>query len=254
MPIITNQNSDPWIEKVDQEKKLKDEIREEVISEIKEKKRKKLFTCCLLELLFVILVLGGIVTAIAKTGLIDIPVFSKLFYEAPTPDREVSTTPGEEKKFEDILAEKIKQQIKVGEKSDTGQLNIALNFTEEELTGFLKAAEINEDYPFSNSQISISSDGVEIFGQLKEFNQTFLTATLKPEVVGEELKISFTKISIGNLSLPPAIGNFFINKFLKDQLDSIKELISKNGKLENIELSPGKLIFYGTLSAATLTK
>lgn len=254
MSIITNQSPDPWIKKVDKKEKLKEEIRGEVISEMKKKKHKKIFTCCFLKLLIVILILGGIATIVAKTGIVDIPVFSKLFYKTPTPERIVSANIDKEKSFENILAQKLEQQIESGKKSETdGQkIEIALDFTEEELTGFLKNAEATENFPFSYSQISISPDGLEVFGQLKELNKTFLTIILKPEVTEGNLKISFKEIKIGNLSLPPAIGNFLVDKFLKDQINSTQETISKNGKLENIELADGKIVLHGLIDVASL--
>lgn len=248
MPVFTNQSHDPWIEKVDEKEKLKEEIRGEVISEMKTKKRKKFFTCCFLKLLIVILVLGGITAIVAKTGMVDIPVFSKFFYKTPVPTQVISGETAGDKLFEDVLAQKIEQQIK-SEKSivDGQKVKITLDFTEEELTGFLKDAQENEDFPFSASQISINPEGMEFFGQFKELNKTFLTVAIKPEVADGNFKISFEKIKIGNLSLPPAIGNFLINSFLKDQINSLQEIVSKNGKLDGVDLSDGKILLHSLI-------
>lgn len=255
MSIVTNQSSDPWIKEVDQKEKFKDEIRGEVISEMKKKKHRKIFTCCFLKLLVVILILGGLAAALAKTGVVDIPVFSKLFYKPPVPERVVSVNTSSEKSFEDILSQKLEQQIKSGEKSEDGKkIEVALEFTEEELTGFIKNIETGENSPFTNSQVSVNSRGVEIFGQLKELNKTFLTVVLKPEIVEGDLKISFNKIKIGTLPLPGAVGNFLADRILKDQIKSAQESISKNGKLESIELLDGKIIFRGLIDVATLVQ
>lgn len=255
MSIITNQPPDPWIKKVDEKEKIKEEIRGEVISEMKKKKHKKFFTCCFLKLLIVILILGGIAATVARTGIIDIPVFSKLFYKTPTPERVVSVDV-EEKNFENILSQKIEQQIKLNKisEADTQKVEVTLDFTEEELTSFLKGAEGTENFPFADSQISISPDGLEIFGQLKELNETFLTVVLKPEVTDGDFKISFKEIKIGNLSLPPVIGNFLVDKFLKDRIDSIKQTISKNGNLKSIDLSDGKILLHGLIDATSFVK
>lgn len=255
MPIITNQSSNPWIEKVDQKEKLKEEIRGEVISEMKKKKHRKIFSCCFLKLLFVILILGGLTAALAKTGVVDIPVFSKLFYKPPAPERVVLADVGAEKSFEDILGQKIEQQIESGEKSEDGKkIEVSLEFTEEELTGFIKDIEASENSPFTNSQVSVSSEGVEIFGQLKELNKTFLTVVLKPEITEDDFKISFKKIKIGTLPLPGALGDFLADKLLKDQIESVKKIISKNGKLESIDLLDGKIIFRGLIDIAALVQ
>ncbi len=255
MPIVENQSFDPWMEKVDEKEKLKRELREEVVSEIKKKKRGKFFGCCFLKFFIIVLILAASIALLAKTGLFDIPVFSKIFYQAPAPEREVAANTAEEKSFENLLAQKLDQELRSGKNlAAGGEIPVTLEFTEEELTGFLKTAETGEDYPFTEAQISITPQAIEIFGQLKEFNQTFLTVALRPEIKNGELEIIFQKIRIGNLSLPPAIGNFLTDKLLKDQLDSVKKLISENGNLENIELTEGKIIFQGEVATETFTK
>ncbi|MFA5413785.1 MAG: hypothetical protein WC348_04620 [Patescibacteria group bacterium] len=251
MSLTTNQSSSPWIQKVDEKEKLKDEIRGEVISEMKNKKRRKFFTCCFLKLLIVVLILGGITAVIAKTGLVDIPVFSKLFYKTPSPERMVSVNPDEEKKFEDVLAQKLEEQI--GSKAE-GQQEVALEFNEEELTSFIKSLESTNDYPFTNAQVSVTPEAIEIFGQLKDLNQTFLTVALKPEITDGNLKITFEKIKIGNLSLPAVLGNLLVNRLLKDQISSAEDVISKNGTLESIDLLDGKIIFHGEINTSDFSK
>lgn len=255
MSIVQNQSFDPWMEKVDEKEKLKRKIREEVVSEMKKKKRGKFFGCCFLKLFILVLILAAATALLARTGLFDIPVFSKIFYQEPTPEREVAANTAEEKSFENLLAQKIAEQLKTGKNLSTdGEAPVALEFTEEELTGFLKIAETEENYPFTQAQISITPEAIEIFGQLKKFNQTFLTVTLKPEIKDGDLEIIIKKIRIGNLSLPPAVGNFLTDKILKDQLDPVKKIILENGNLENVELTEGKIIFKGVVDTETFTK
>jgi hypothetical protein len=251
MSLITNQSSSPWIQKVDEKEKLKDEIRGEVISEMKNKKRRKFFTCCFLKLLIVVLILGGITAVVAKTGLVDIPVFSKLFYKTPSPERIVSINPDEEKKFEDVLAQKLEEQI--GSKAE-GQQEVALEFNEEELTSFIKSLESTSNHPFTNAQVSVTPKAIEIFGQFKDLNQTFLTVALKPEITDGNLKITFEKIKIGNLSLPAVLGNSLVNKLLKDQISSVEDVISKNGTLKSIDLLDRKIIFHGKINTSDFFK
>ncbi len=253
MTRIEDPSSDPWIKEIDEKEKLKDEIRGEVIKEIKNKKRKKFFTCCFFELLFTILILGGLAAAVAKTGVITIPVFSKLFYDKPAPQRIVSINPGETKSFEEKIAEKI-GQLKFKTPAAGENPEVALEFTEEELTGFIKSMEAAENSPFTDSQVSVSPEGIEIFGELKDLNRAFLTIALKPEVINNNFKISFQKIKLGNLSLPASLGNFLADKLLKDQIDSAEKSVAEFGKLESIELFDGKIIFRGQLDASAFTE
>lgn len=253
MTRIEDPSLDPWIKKVDEKEKLKDEIRGEVVREMKTKKRKKFFTCCFFELLIIILILGGLVAAVAKTGVITIPVFSKLFYDKPAPQRIVSISPDETKSFEEKIAEKL-EQLKFKTPAAGENPEVALEFTEEELTGFIKSVEADENSPFAGSQVSVSPEGVELFGELKDLNRAFLTITLKPEVINNNFKISFQKIKLGNLSLPASLGNFLVDRLLKDQFDSAEKSIAEFGKLESIELFDGKIIFRGQLDASAFTE
>ncbi len=249
-------SSDPWIKEKDEKEKLKEEIREEVVGKIKKKKRKKFFTCCLLELLFLILILGLVTTAIAKTGLVDVPVFSKIFYKLPVPQRVVTVTPEEIKNFSADVTKKLEQevasQIKPGV---TGQkVEISLEFTEKELTALLQNLTTNGDSPFKNSQISVTPEGLEIFGEINEPKKTYLTVNLKPEIRDGDLKIKIKKIKIGTLPLPAIFGNFLVEKFLNAQLNEIRDEIGKAGELKNISLDEGKITLRGLADILVFTE
>jgi len=249
-------SSDPWIKEKDEKEKLKEEIREEVVGKMKRKKRKKFLTCCLLELLFILLILGLVATAIAKTGLVDVPVFSKIFYKPPTPQRVVTVTPEEVKNFSADITNKLEQEVKSQIKPGvTGQeVEISLEFTEKELTALLRNLTANGDLPFGNSQISITPEGLEIFGEINEPKKTYLSVNLKPEIKDGDLKIKIKKIKIGTLPLPAIFGNFLVEKFLNTQLDEVRDEIAKIGKLENIKLDEGKITLQGMADVLVFTE
>lgn len=248
--------SGPWIEEKDEKEKLKEEIREEVVAGMKKKRHKKFLTCCLLELLFVLLILVLIATAVAKTGLVEIPVFSKIFSKVSSPQRVVTITPEEIKNFDTDITKKLEQEVKsaiVPGRTDQ-EVEISLEFTEKELTVLLQTLGSNGNLPLLNPQISITPEGLEIFGEISEPKKMYLTINIKPEIRDNNLEIKIKKIKIGTLSLPAIFGNFLVERILKTQLDEVRDEISKIGKLENINLEDGKITLRGLVDILVFTE
>jgi hypothetical protein len=249
-------SSDPWIKEKDEKEKLKEEIREEVTRDIKKKKHKKFFTCCLLESLLVVLILGSIAAGLAKTGLVEVPVFSKIFNKPPVPQKVVTVTPEEVKNFSTDITKKVEQEVRsalVPGVTDQ-KVEINLEFTEKELTALMQNLETNGDLPLKNSQISITPEGLEIFGEINEPRKTYLVINLKPEIRDGDLKIKIQKIKIGTLSLPAIFGNFLVEKLLNAQLDEVRDEIAKVGELKNINLGEGKITLSGLADVLVFTE
>lgn len=256
MTRLDENSPDPWLQEKSKEAKMKEEIREEVIKELKRKKRRKTLTCCMLELFLVILVFSLIATAIAKTGFFKIPIFSKLFYKTPSPQKIINITPEEIKNFEIDLTKKLKSQVESQiQPGVSGQkIEVALEFTEKELTAFLRTLEMQGTSPIKNAQVAITNETIEIFGEITEPSKTFLTVALKPSVENDKLKITLQKTKIGALSIPPSLGNFIIDKFLSSQLQAVEEAIGKAGKLESINFKDGKVILHGLIDILVFTQ
>jgi hypothetical protein len=256
MTRLDENSPDPWLPEKSKEEKLKEEIREEVVKELKSKKRKKALTCCALEFILVLLILSLLAAAIAKTGLVVIPGFSKIFYKTPSPQKIVSITPEEIKNFEVDLTQKLKNQVESQiQPGVAGQkIEVTLEFTEKELTAFLRALENQGTSPLKNSQISITQESIEIFGEIETPSKTFLTVAMKPDILNDKLKITLQKIKIGTLPIPLAFGNFIIDKFLNNQLRAAEESIGKAGKLESIILEDGKVVLRGLVDVLVFTQ
>jgi hypothetical protein len=229
-----------WLPEKSEKEKLKEEIRGEVIKELKKKKRRRTLGCCLIEILSLLIVLFLGVTALAETGLFKIPFFSN-FYTPPQPIREVVL--GEEvKEIDRIIEQKIKKQIE--EKMKPGitdqEIEIELIFSENELTAFLEKSIKSGLIPLEFAQIAITPREAEFFGKLKEPLKAILTVRVKPEFKDNQLTLKFTKFKLGNLPLPAFVGNFLFEKFMNEQLNWLLKTIAK-GKIKNIELENEKL-------------
>jgi len=248
---------DPWLREKSEKEKLKEEIRDGVLKEMQRKKRGKILTCCILVLLLTIFFSSLIAAAIAKTGLVDVPIFSKILSKTPAPRRIVTVTPGETENFETAVTQKLKSQVEPRIKPNgTGQkIPVRLEFTEKELTLFLKDIEAQQEEPFmKNAQITVAEDAIEIFGEMQQPKKIFLTLGLRPELKNGDLTVALTKIKLGTLSLPVSLSNFWVNKFLNDKLKTVGETISKVGKIENISLEDGKIVLQGLVDILVFTK
>lgn len=247
---------DPWLEEKSKEEKMREEIREEVVSNVKRRKRKKFLTCCLLIVLAVIFVLVSAAVALAKTGLVDVPVFSKIFYKTPAPQRVVTVTPEEIANFNLNATKKLENEVKPRiSPGVTGQkIEVSLEFTEKELTAFLRSLETNGESPLLNSQISITPESLEIFGEINKSTKTYITIGLKPEIQDGNLKITIQKIRIGTLPIPAVFGNFLVEKFLSEQLRKTEEAISKVGELKSVVLGEGKITLMGLVDVLVFSQ
>jgi hypothetical protein len=168
----------------------------------------------------------------------------------------VTVTPEEIINFNEAATKKLENEVKPRiSPGVTGQkIEVSLEFTEKELTAFLRSLEMNGESPLSNSQIGITPESLEIFGEINKPNKTYLTIRLKPEIQNNNLKITIQKIKIGTLPIPAIFGNFLVDKFLSDQLHKAEEEISKVGKLESISLDEGKITLRGLVDVLVFEK
>lgn len=239
---------DPWLREKSEKEKFKEEVRGEVVKELKKRKRRKTLSCCLLGILFLLLILFLSFTAVAKTGLIEIPFFSKFFYKTPEPQRVVKVQQEGAENLEEIFENKIKSQVeeKMVLNQETQKVEVELEFVEEELTAALLRGIATGSLPLSRAQIAVLPKEVEIFGKLSN-PEVFLTINFQPKIQNGQIAVKITKFKLGNLSVPVFFLNFFIEKFLKDQMAQINEIVSKGGKLEEIRLEEGRVVIKGVI-------
>lgn len=247
---------DPWLQQKSKEDKMKEEIRAGVMEEMDRKKKKKRVACCSLIAAAVILFLCLLAAGTAKSGIIDVPVFSKIFSKKPSPQRIVEVTPEEVKNFETDITQKLKEQVEPKvEPGKTGQkVDVSLKFTEKELTAFLRSLELTDDLPLKHAQAVITPDAIEIFGEISAPSQTYLTLSFKPNLIDNSLQITLKKIKIGTMPLPTAWGNFLAEKFLSPQIQNAQDSIRKVGELESISLAQGELTVRGLVDVLIFTQ
>ena len=88
-------------------------------------------------------------------------------------------------------------------------------------------------WPKRSNQVSALLDfhKIEIFGLLLKPISANITIVFKPEIFDQKFDLNLIELKIGNLSLPPVIGEKLINYFFGGMLNQVGDL-----KIANINL------------------
>lgn len=179
--------------------------------------------CFLIFILFIILVLC-IFISVAKTGLVQIPIISSIFYHEPQPSEIINSA-------SDFA---LKDRFNI---QSNGDQSVGIILTQEELTTLVANYE-----KFDQAQIAINDLNLELFALTKfsENKKAYLTANFIPIVKNQKLDFKITSFKIGNLKVPVLIANFsksLLMGFWQDQLAIINNL-----KITKVDLKKGQLI------------
>jgi len=187
--------------------------------------------CCLFFLIILIFFLLIATAAIAKTGIIEIPVFTRLFYRLPQPSRTIEIS--------DLG--KFFQPFGVQFLPDD---SLAVEFTEEQLTFLLRQylTGKKDSYFADNAQAVIINQEIEFFGLLIKPISANLTLKLRPKLIDNNLALDLAGAKIGNLDLPVPVADWLIDKLFQNKLAEFKQKI-KDFQLTDLNLSEGKLNF-----------
>jgi hypothetical protein len=200
--------------------------------------RSKLKLTCLFLFLFFILSFGFIaLAALARTGILEVPILSKFFYQIPKPTHQVEISQEDLSKFQNGL-----QIVNDGNQA-------TLIITEKELTYILRQVLSSGQYPeFANNlQATISNDEIEIFGLMTKSLKINLTMRVKPEVLDGKPNFKIIEFKAGNLSLPPAAISWLPKSLLSDKLIKLNDNLSQFGRIDRIELASGQMTVVGKI-------
>ncbi len=229
---------------------------------------RKLTSCfgCLvfLAIFFIVLFLLGSI-ALAKTGLVEIPVISNIFYEKPRPSRVVEVSDEEveniymnvqrdmENRMKSLLMDRVmnakfdlaQQEFKI----DQNPVRINLLFTEKDLTAIMKKGLAGrKDMPVSDMQIAILPEEMEIFMELEQPVKGILTVNVVPRAEDGKLDLKIRKARLGNMPIPAFLLDLFTNNILKSKIDELNDQLFMGANLETLQLSDGKVEMTGLLT------
>jgi hypothetical protein len=235
------------IEKGSEVKEELQQMKGEVIKEISSTKKRHPFRNC--TFLFFILIIGlfsVVAWAVASTGFVEIPVFSKFAYEKPEPERLV--TPGVS--IEKVIEEQVLTKLKTGSKNET----VSIALTEESLTASLRSileSSAGGLVDVSLSQVTISPDiGFTFFLPLESSeSETALLISVKANIKDGAVELIPEVFKIGSLSIPNSFTALILQSLLKEQLADANKILGSYVQIEEVEYKEGSVVVSGKIVA-----
>ena len=234
----------PWLKEKTERDQIKDEIRHELKLEQGKKGLRKILTCCIIELLITLIIATLLAFSLAKSGLVEVPLFTKLFYSVPTPQKIVKVPPGSLFDIQSSIKEQAEKQIFAQIKEGKTDLKLEITLGENGLTTLLNQ-EIKKvkETSLGDPQISITKEKIEFFSEIypEENREVYLTLGFRPVVKDGKLEIKIVETKIGTLPLPSFLANIFIKAALDGELEKINETIGAMAKIDKVELLDGEM-------------
>ncbi len=213
---------------------------------IKPKLGKNVLIVTLVILGFILLGCLTIGVLVAKTGLVQIPVLSKL-YRGPTPTRVVQAPAFDPQAFQYLLLSRLTAKVQ------TGRPPYVFQLTEQELTGALNQAisEAFRDQAWVTEklQLAVTEQGLEFLGNFKQDGiRVHALIKLQPSVQDGGILFTPVEIRFGDYPVPLSIANrvaglIFERDFgtwlLKFRDIIFQQVVAHDGFLE-ITASPAK--------------
>ncbi|HWR00013.1 MAG TPA: hypothetical protein VN397_04185 [Candidatus Methylomirabilis sp.] len=196
--------------------------------------------CLGYSILIVVVFLILITIAVARTGIVTIPLASRL-YHGPSPTRIVTAGVTEPDAFQDALSLKVALAVKKG---GTPPFEVTVDETEltaamrGALSGSLRGSEILAERP----QIVITPDAIEFSGRFVRGSIAFdVLARFKPEIRGSELVFNPTNVEFGDYPISTSTARDVLGLLFKRDFGSWRLEVGDAG-LEDIRLLDGKAV------------
>src|SRR3989338_8788247 len=193
------------------------------------------FGCLSFFILCIVLLVIFCTALIAKTGIIEIPYFSKMFYAPPRASREVNIGVAG---LGDSIASLV-QHTKI-EKDE-----ITIELSDKDLTLLIRQIFSASKIPATQVQLISHNQNLELFGFFTRPLAFFLQTDIKPGVHANTLNFQITRMKIGNLSLPPFIFNYIQKSYFHSLFLGIQQKMLDAMQLTSVEVYEGKLILKG---------
>ena len=227
---------------------VKEELKQmkgEVIKEISSTKKRHPFRSCFAIFFILIVVLvTSVAWALASTGIVDVPVFSRFAYEKFEPERLVASGVPVEK----VVEEQVVSKLATGSVNDA----ISLSLSESSLTASLRT--ILEDafrkyINVSFSQVTISPDkGLTFFLPFENSKSgSALLISIKANVKDGKIELVPEEFKIGSLSVPDSLSALLLRSIIQDQLVNGNKMLESYVQIKDIEYKEGFVIVRGTI-------
>lgn len=190
---------------------------------------------------------------LTQTGIITIPVLSKILYHLPQPTRTIEITEPFQPTPDGFKLKASNQEglliVELGEKELT---YIARKVFSTKPKVAVKGVDTTPKFG-ENLQTVITPDWIEIFGlQLKPFKAN-LTIKVQPEVVDTKFSYKILAYKIGDLKIHPALVNLARKFKKKSNNPQLEDLVFNVARLEKLELTDGKISMVAWVDAKAIT-
>lgn len=234
------------------------QMKEDVIKEVRKSNRTtgSKMTCSIIVLFLVVVAVFIALWIVASTGLVSIPLFSRVAYKPLEPTRVVfAGTPVDviaNETFQTTIARKLEEGG-----GDLLDKNVSLKIREESLTATIKSAFEESGLTFidgTNAQVVIRKNGsFEFFVPLNGYNsETSMMLNLSAQIDNGNVVLEIGKLKIGAFTVPKSIVTLMIGKIVTNELSSLNSVIGSYMKINAIIYNPGELEFQGELTVEVI--
>lgn len=229
------------------------ELKGEVIKEIKSQRKSKPWCACSLVLLLCIIgILTSIVWGVAATGLVTVPGFIKFAYQKPEPERLVTSGVPIETVINQQVQTTLTQRLQAGGgKLEDASVTFALD--EKSLTASLRSVlEESGDTMLDPAlaQVMVTQEkGFTFFLPFgNSVNRTALQISVKATAKDGTLILTPEAFSIGSLQVPNVITAFFLQPFVNSKLANLNKALGSYMEIQDLTYEEGKAIVKGKFS------
>lgn len=184
--------------------------------------------------------------AVSKTGLVNVPFFSR-WYRTPQPSRLIISST---QTLESSVAAQIKKQTEAIARNPNGSKTFSLILPEEELTrtfhDFLATS--FKDMTVEQAQVAIDPGVMEWYVRFrKDSQQPVITLRMQPVLEQDGIKLRVLKVELGTLPIWHRVVEALLDRALADTLAQINKNILAISELQSVTLRSGSIEAVGIL-------
>jgi len=185
---------------------------------------------------------------VAKTGFVEVPVFS-YFYHGPQLTRQVDTVSISAEKFNTVLAQRF-----IAAQMAAGASDLQVRITEQELTSVLndqlRKALADPTAKIKKTQVVVRSKDIELYAHLRQSNARIeVLVRFVPRIEGDTLLFEPKQMWVGDIPVAPSLALKIASVFFSRDLGSwqinfgqlhIKDLRLQEGAIEIVAASQAR--------------
>lgn len=214
-----------------------------------------ILTCLVVGIVIILLIAGAVAYSVSRTGLVRVPVFTDMFFEAPQPSRVIAE---ESETVEDYVTQELANLISERAMAAGGpnfDRFVSIDITEAAFTATLRQAIERDEAGYfivERSQNVFSEElGQEIYLPLANSDLgNAMLIYLEPSVNGDHLlEVKIKEFTIGNFKVPYLLLDATLSKPLDIAVGELNKEIGRYAELESVTVSDGIMNITGNITA-----